>query len=51
VCYSEHYLEDTLRQVDTGIGVLMECVSVNIIWKILYGRWTLVLEFECSVLQ
>jgi len=51
VCFSEHYLEDTAEQVDSDIGVLMECVTVNIIWKILHGRWTLVLEFEWSVLQ
>ena len=51
VCYNEHCLEDTSQQVDTGIGVLMECVTVNIVWKILHSSWTLVLEFEWSVLQ
>jgi len=51
VCHSEHYLEDTAEQVENGIGVLIECVTVNIIWKILQSRWTVVLEFEWSVLQ
>jgi len=29
----------------------MECVTVNIIWKILHRKWTVVLQLECSVLQ
>jgi len=29
----------------------MECVTVNIIWKILHNRWTVVLQIEWSVLQ
>jgi hypothetical protein len=28
----------------------MECVTVNIIWKILHSRWTVVLPVEWSVL-
>ena len=51
VCYSEHYVEDTSQQVDSGIAAWMECVTVNIMWKILHGRWTVVLQLECSVLQ
>ena len=51
VCYSEHYLEDTSQQVDSDIAAWMKFVTVNIIWKILYSRWTVVLELECSALQ
>jgi len=51
VCYSEHYLEDTLQQVDSGIAARMECVTVNIIFKILHSRWTVVLQLEWIVLQ
>ena len=51
VCYSEHYVEDTLQRVDSGIAALMECVTVNIMWKIHYSWWTVVLQLEWSVLQ
>ena len=51
VCYSEHYMEDTSQQVDSGIAAWMECVTVNIIWKLLHSRWTVVLQLEWSVLQ
>jgi hypothetical protein len=46
MCYSEHYLEDTLQQVESGIVAWMGCVTVNIIWKILNSRWTVVLQLE-----
>ena len=29
----------------------MECVTVNIMWKVLHSRWTVVLQLEWSVLQ
>jgi len=32
VCYSEHCVDDTAQQVDRGIAVWMECVTVNIMW-------------------
>ena len=51
VWYSEHYVEDASQQVDSGIVGWMECVTVNIRWKVLHSRWTVVLWFECSVLQ
>ena len=51
VCYSEQYMEDTSQQVDSGIAVWMECVRVNIMWKILHSRCTVVLQLEWSVLQ
>jgi len=51
VCYSKHSVEDTAMQVDSGITVWMECVTVNIVWKILHCRWTVVLWVECGVLQ
>jgi len=51
VCYSEHYVEGTAQQVDSGIVAWMECVTVNSMWKVLHSRWTVVLCVECSVLQ
>jgi len=39
VSWSEHYLEDTSEQVDIVIAAWMECVRVNIIWKIFHSRW------------
>ena len=35
----------------SGIAAWMECVTVNIIWKILHRKWTVVLQLEWSVLQ
>ena len=34
VCYSEHYMEYTSQQVDTGIAVWMKCVTGNNLWEI-----------------
>jgi len=51
VCYSEHYVEGTTQQVDSGIAGWMECVTVNIMWKVLHSRWTVVLQLEWSVLE
>ena len=51
VRYSEHYMEDTSQKVDSGIAAWMECVTVNIIWKILHSRWKVVLQVERIVLQ
>jgi len=44
-------LEDISQQVNSGIAAWMECVRVNIIWKILHNRWTVEFQFEWSVLQ
>jgi uncharacterized membrane protein YccF (DUF307 family) len=43
--------EDTSQLLDSDIAALMECVTVNIIWKILQSMWTVVLHLELSVLQ
>ena len=52
VCYREHYVVEVIaQQVNDGIGAWMECVTVNIMWKVLHSRWTVVLQFECRVLQ
>jgi hypothetical protein len=51
VCYGEHYVEYTSQQVDCGTAVWMECVTVNIMWKTLHRWWTVVLQFEWSVLK
>ena len=37
IWYSEHYLQDTLQQVDSGFAVWKKCDTLNIIWKILHG--------------
>ena len=49
VCYSEHYVEVIAQQVDSGIGAWMECVTVNIMWKVLHSKWSVLLQLECSV--
>jgi len=51
VWYSEQYVEATAQQGDSGIVGWMVCVTLNIIWKVLHSRWTVVLWVECSVLQ
>ena len=51
VCYSEQYVEGTAQLVDCDIVRWMECVTVNIMWKLLHSRWTFVLCVECSVLH
>ena len=51
LCYSEHYVEGTSQEVDSGIAVWMKCGTVNIMWKVLHSRWKVVLLFEWSVLQ
>jgi len=51
VCYSEHYMEDTLEKVDSCIAASMECVTVNIILKIIHSRWTVELWLELIMLQ
>jgi hypothetical protein len=50
VCFSEHYREDISQQVDSVIAAKMECVAVNITWKIFHSRCTVVLQLEWSVL-
>jgi len=37
--------------VDSGIVGWMYCVTVNIMWKVLYSRWIVLLCIEWSVLQ
>ena len=51
MCYSESYVDDTAQQVDSDIVAWMDCVTVNIVWKLLQSRWTVVLWLEWSVLQ
>jgi len=51
LCYSAHYMKDTSQQVESGIAARMECVTVNIIWKIIRSKGTVVLQLEWSVLQ
>jgi hypothetical protein len=38
MCYSVHYVEDISQQVDSGIAAGMECVTLNIMWRILRSR-------------
>jgi len=51
ICYSEQYMEVTAQQLKSGILGWMECVTVNIMWKVLHSRWTVVLLVEWNVLQ
>jgi len=51
VCYSEHYVECTAQKVYSVIAAWIKCVTVNIIWKLLHNRLTVVLQLEWSVLQ
>ena len=51
VCYSEHYVEGSAQQVDSVTAGWMECVTVNMMWKVLHSRWTVLLQFDWSVLQ
>ena len=51
LCYTEHYVESTAQQMDSGISGWMECVTVNIIWKLLHSRWTVVFQVGWSMLQ
>jgi len=37
VCYSVHYVEFTAQHVDSGIAAWMECVILNIMWKLLHS--------------
>ena len=41
--YSEHYVEVTAQQVDSGTVDWMECVTVNIMWKLIHSMWIVVL--------
>ena len=50
VCYNEHYEDGTSKLLDIRIVGWMECVSANIIWKILHSRWTVVLQNVWCVL-
>jgi len=51
VRYSEHYVVGTAQEVESGIAVWMECVTVNIMWNVLHSRWTVVQKVEWSALQ
>jgi len=49
--YIEHYVESTTKQLDSVIASWMEWFTVNIMWKLLHSRWTVVLQVEWSMLQ
>ena len=40
VCYSEHYMEASLQQVDSVIVAGMEWVRVKIMWMFLHSSGT-----------
>jgi len=44
-------VEDTSQQVDSGIAARMDCIRMNIMWKILHSKWTVVLQLEWRVLE
>jgi len=49
--YSEHYLEVTAQQVVSVIASWMNCVTVNIMWKVLHSMLSVLLQLEWIVLQ
>jgi len=51
VCYVKHYVEYTAQQVDNVVANCMNCVTVNIIFKVLHSRFTVVLEVGWIVLE
>ena len=51
MCYSKHYVENSTQQLDSVIAGRMERVTVNIMWKILQSKWTVLLQAEWTVLQ
>ena len=51
MCYSELYLKYTSQQVDSGISARIKCNRVNIIWKILQRKWTVILHLEWHMIQ
>jgi hypothetical protein len=50
LCYNEHYVKNTAQQVDSCIVAWMECITVNIMWKVLHILWTKLFRLEYSVL-
>jgi len=44
-------VEGTAQQVDSTIAGRMECVTVNIMWKVQHSTWTVVRQVELSLLQ
>ena len=51
VCYSEQYVECTAQQAESGIVGWVDCVTVNIMWKVLQSKWTMYLWLELCVLH
>ena len=46
MCYCDHYVEVTSQHVDSFIANGMECVRVNIIWRLLQSTWTVLLRLD-----
>ena len=44
--YSEHFLENISQHVDSGFSAWMECVRVNIMWKIIHRMSTVLLQLD-----
>jgi len=51
MCYSEQYIDGTAQQLDSFIVGWVDCVTVNIMWKVLQSNWTVILWVEWSVSQ
>ena len=49
MCYSEHYVEGTAQQVDSGIVGWMEYVTLDIMWRYCAagGQWYCGLNGVC----
>jgi len=41
-------MEGTSQQMDSGTAAVMVRVTLNIMWKVLNIRWTVVLQLEWS---
>jgi len=51
LCFSEHYEIITAQPVDSVVACWLVCVTVNVMWNVLHSNWTVVLQFELSLLQ
>ena len=51
VRYNGYHMEDTSQHVDPGIAASMKCISMNIIWKVLHSKWTILFQLKWIALH
>jgi hypothetical protein len=51
VLYIEYYTEHIFHEKDTGFAGWMNCVTVNIIWKLVHSRRLYLFQLEWNMLQ